>query len=172
MKELLSNWVEENKIQEAGWYQQYKLDNDKLEIFFLPARHSSRRSLNDVNKTLWGAFVIKSKDSPIYYGGDSGYGSHYKEVGELFTNIDVALLGIGAYSPRWFMSPNHQDPGQAVQAFNETKAKTVIPFHYGTFDMADEPFSETEKILNDLVAENKINRTLKIVKLGQGVVLK
>lgn len=52
MKSLLGNWLEENEIQEAGWYQQYKLDDD-VAIYFLPARHSSRRSLNDVNKRLW-----------------------------------------------------------------------------------------------------------------------
>lgn len=128
--------------------------------------------MNDVNKTLWGAFVIKSNDKTIYYGGDSGYGNHFAEAGKLFPNIDVALIGVGAYSPRWFMSPNHQDPQSAVQAFNDTKAKMMIPFHYSTFDMADEPLSEPEKILNDLVAENKVNGILKIVKLGEAVFIK
>jgi L-ascorbate metabolism protein UlaG (beta-lactamase superfamily) len=170
MKSLLRKWVGNNKVQEAGWYQQYKLDDD-IEISFLPARHSSRRSINDVNERLWGAFVIKNKRKTIYYGGDSGYGSHYKEVGKLFPGIDVALIGVGAYSPRWFMSPNHQDPWQAVQAFNDTRAKMMIPFHYGTFDMADEPLSEPETILSTLVKENKVKQQLKIVKLGETVML-
>ena len=170
MKSLLSKWVGNNEIQQAGWYQQYNLDND-LEICFLPARHSSRRSINDVNKRLWGAFVIKSKEKTIYYGGDSGYGSHYKEAGELFPNIDVALIGVGAYSPRWFMSPNHQDPQQAVQAFNDSGAKKMIPFHYGSFDMADEPLSEPETILSSLVEGNKVKDHLKIVKIGEAVIL-
>jgi L-ascorbate metabolism protein UlaG (beta-lactamase superfamily) len=137
----------------------------------LPARHSSRRSVNDVNKRLWGAFVIKSKDKTIYYGGDSGYGSHYKEAGELYPDIDVALIGVGAYSPPWFMSPNHQDPQQAVQAFNDTRAKMMIPFHYGSFDMADEPLSEPENILRTLADENEIKQQLRIVKIGEAVIL-
>ena len=170
MKDLISKWVGDNEVQEAGWYQQYKLNAD-LEIYFLPARHSSRRSVNDVNERLWGAFVIKSKDKTIYYGGDSGYGSHYKEAGELFPNIDLALIGVGAYSPRWFMSPNHQDPRQAVQAFDDTRAKMMIPFHYGTFDMADEPMSEPETILRTLVEENQVKQQLKIVKIGEAVFL-
>jgi L-ascorbate metabolism protein UlaG (beta-lactamase superfamily) len=124
-----------------------------------------------VNKRLWGAFAIESKNKTIYYGGDSGYGSHYKEAGELFPNIDVALIGVGAYSPRWFMSPNHQDPLQAVQAFNDTRAKMMIPFHYGTFDMADEPLSEPETILRTLVEDNKVKQQLKIVKIGEVVIL-
>ncbi|MBX2896109.1 MAG: MBL fold metallo-hydrolase [Cyclobacteriaceae bacterium] len=168
MKSLLSDWVGDNEVQEAGWYQRYNL-GEELEIIFLPARHSSRRSVNDVNKRLWGAFAIKSKNKTIYYGGDSGYGSHYKEASKLFPNIDVALIGVGAYSPRWFMSPNHQDPQQAVQAFNDTEAKMMIPFHYGTFDMADEPLSEPVVILNSLNEEKKIKQHLKIVKTGEVV---
>ncbi|TDQ11020.1 MBL fold metallo-hydrolase [Pedobacter metabolipauper] len=168
MKSLLSKWVGNHKVQEAGWYQQYKLDDD-IDIIFLPARHSSRRSINDVNERLWGAFVLKSKRKTIYYGGDSGYGSHYKEAGKLFPDIDVALIGVGAYSPRWFMSPNHQDPQQAVQAFNDTRAKMMVPFHYGTFDMADEPLSESETILGILAKEKKVNQRLKIVKPGETV---
>lgn len=170
MKNLLNKWVGNSTIQEAGWYQQYKLD-DEVAISFLPARHSSRRSVNDVNKRLWGAFIIKSKNKTIYYGGDSGYGNHYQEVANLFPHLDVALIGVGAYSPRWFMSPNHQDPLQAVQAFHDTGAKMMIPFHYGTFDMADEPLSEPETILSTLVKENKVKQQLKIVKLGEAVIL-
>jgi L-ascorbate metabolism protein UlaG (beta-lactamase superfamily) len=166
MGDLLSKWAKDNEIQEAGWYQQYNLD-DKMEICFLPSRHSSRRTIDDDNEHLWGAFVLKSDEKTIYYGGDSGYGSHFKEVGELFPKIDVALIGAGAYSPRWFMSPNHQDPEYAVQAFNDTKAKMMIPFHYGTFDLADEPLSEPESILKKLVEENKVKQQLKIVKLGE-----
>lgn len=166
MKPLLRKWVEKNDIQEAGWYQQYNTDNE-IEIYFLPSRHWSNRSLGDTNERLWGAFVLKSKDKTIYFGGDSGYGSHFKEVAELFPNIEIALMGAGAYSPRWFMSPNHQDPEHAVQVFNETKAKTMIPFHYGTFDQADEPLSESPKILSVLEKEHKIAQQLKIMKLGE-----
>jgi L-ascorbate metabolism protein UlaG (beta-lactamase superfamily) len=166
MKPLLSKWVTKNEIEEAGWYQQYNTDND-VGIYFLPSRHWSNRTLGDTNERLWGAFVLKSKDKTIYFGGDSGYGSHFKEVGELFPNIDVALIGAGAYSPRWFMSPNHQDPEHAVQAFNETKAKTMIPFHYGTFDQADEPLSEPPSVLTQLENDKKIVNQLKIMSLGE-----
>ena len=166
MKPLLEKWVNKNEIQEAGWYQQYVTDSE-VEIYFLPSRHWSNRSLGDANERLWGGFVLKSKDKTIYFGGDSGYGDHFKEAGELFPNIDVALIGAGAYSPRWFMASNHQDPEHAVQAFNDIKAKTMIPFHYGTLDQADEPLSEPEKILLSLEKEGKIKQKLKIMKLGE-----
>lgn len=168
MGEVLGDWVKGNEVQEAGWYQQYNLDAT-LEISFLPSRHWSNRGLRDQNKYLWGSFVLKSREKTIYYGGDSGYGGHFNEVGKLFPNIDVALIGAGAYEPRWFMAPNHQDPEHAVQAFNDTKAKMMIPFHYGTFDLSDEPLSEPETILNKLVEENKVEQQLRIVKIGEAV---
>ena len=170
MESLLNKWVKNNEIQEAGWYQKYNLDN-KVEISFLPSRHWSNRSLGDKNERLWGAFILKSNKKTIYFGGDSGYGSHFKKVGNLFSKIDVALIGAGAYSPRWFMSPNHQDPQDAIKAFNDTKASMMIPFHYGTFDLADEPLSEPENILKKLVKEKKVKQQLKIVKLGEVVSL-
>jgi len=165
LSHLISKWTN-NKIQTAGWYQQYQLDGN-LKITFLPSRHWANRSLWDGNTTLWGAFMIEKDGKRIYFGGDSGHGSHFHDVGELFQNINVALIGAGAYAPAWFMGPMHQDPYDAVKAFHATRAKTFIPFHYGTFDSADEPLGEPEQILNKLNAEGKIENTLKILKLGE-----
>lgn len=162
---LITQWVK-IPVQSAGWYQQYQLD-EPLKITFLPSRHWANRSPFDINTTLWGGFMIQSESKTIYYGGDSGHGSHFKKIGDTFSSIDVALIGAGAYSPTWFMGQHHQDPYQAVDAFHATQAKTLIPFHYGTFDAADEPMSEPEKIFNTLHAEDKINKQLKLLKLGE-----
>jgi L-ascorbate metabolism protein UlaG (beta-lactamase superfamily) len=164
MDGLLSKWVS-NKMQTAGWYQQYKLEDD-LKITFLPSRHWSNRSLFDVNHTLWGGFMIEKDGKRIYYCGDSAYGSHFKDIGEILKNIDVTLMGVGAYAPEWFMGPMHQTPYDAVKAFHATGAKTFIRFHYDTFDVSDEPMREPEQILDKLNGENKIENTLKILKLG------
>jgi len=162
---LISQWTN-NKIQTAGWYQQYQLESD-LKITFLPSRHWANRTLFDDNTTLWGAFMIEKDGKRIYYGGDSAHGSHFSDVGDLFQGINVALIGAGAYAPAWFMGPMHQNPYDAVQAFHATGAKTFIPFHYGTFDSADEPLGEPQQILMKLEAEGKIENTLKILKLGE-----
>jgi len=165
LNHLISKWTS-NKIQTAGWYQQYQLDSN-LKITFMPSRHWANRTLFDANTTLWGAFLIEKDGKRIYYGGDSAHGSHFNDVGELFQNINVALIGAGAYAPAWFMGPMHQNPYDAVKAFHATCAKTFIPFHYGTFDVSDEPLEEPEQILNKLNAEGKIENTLKILKLGE-----
>jgi L-ascorbate metabolism protein UlaG (beta-lactamase superfamily) len=162
---LISKWTG-NKIQTAGWYQQYQLEGG-LKITFLPSRHWANRSLFNVNTTLWGAFMIEKDGKRIYYGGDSGHGTHFNDVGELFQSIDIALIGTGAYAPAWFMEPMHQNPYDAVKAFRATGAKTFIPFHYGTFDLSDEPLGEPEQILNTLNAGGKIEKVLKILKLGE-----
>jgi L-ascorbate metabolism protein UlaG (beta-lactamase superfamily) len=167
MGNILKRWTKDNIIEEAGWFQQYNTDS-AVDIIFVTSRHWSNRTPADTNKSLWGGFVLKTKDKTVYFGGDSGYGSHFNLIGELFPGIDVAMLGVGAYMPKWFMSPMHQDPESAVQAFHDTGAKTMIPFHYGTFDMSDEPLSEPERILKTLEQAGKINGVLKIMPLGSG----
>ncbi len=163
---LIGRWVS-NPVEAAGWYQQFQMKEPGLSVTFLPSRHWANRSITDVNTTLWGGFMIQYGDKCIYYGGDSGHGSHFRDIGEVFSHIDVALIGAGAYSPAWFMGQHHQDPYNAVEAFHATGAKTFIPFHYGTFDSADEPMGEPEEILKRLYAEGKIRNNLKILKLGE-----
>ena len=79
--------------------------------------------LFDTNERLWGGFVIEGAGKKIYHGGDSGYGSHYKELAETFGTIDYFIIGIGAYEPRWFMKANHNNPQDAFQAFQDAKRK-------------------------------------------------
>ena len=165
LNELIAKWVA-NPIQSAGWYQQYQL-NHKVKITFLPSRHWANRSLFDINTSLWGGFMIQSEDKSIYYSGDSAHGSHFRTIGELFPNINVALIGAGAYAPTWFMGQHHQTPYEAVKAFHDTEAHTFIPFHYGTFDSADEPMGEPETVLNSLFANGKIKNKLKVMQLGE-----
>lgn len=95
------------------------------------------------------------------------HGSHFNDVGKLYQNINVTLIGAGAYAPAWFMAPMHQNSYDVLNAFVATRAKIFIPFHYGTFDLADEPLGEPEQILNQLKAEGKIENDLNILKLGE-----
>lgn len=129
------------EIQTAGWYQKYDT-LPKLEVYFLPARHRCRRGLFDTNRRLWGSFLIRAGNKTIFFWGDSGYEAHFKEIWELFPHIDYALLGIGAYNPRWFMHPNHTSPEEALQWARDLWATTLIPMHYGVFDLSYEPPQE------------------------------
>jgi L-ascorbate metabolism protein UlaG (beta-lactamase superfamily) len=171
MQVILQDWMPKHEIQEAGWFQKYKTDN-QIEIIFVPSCHWSNRGINDANETLWGGFILKSASKTVYFSGDSGYGNgtHFKKIGELFPNIDVAMIGAGAFAPTWFMKYNHQDPNDTVKAFYDCKAKMLIPFHFGTFDLSDEPLDEPASVLEKLKKENKIGANmLRIVKFGEVV---
>ncbi len=148
-EELLRDFITPtNDIRTAAWFQRFDLGETPIEIYFLPVRHWSRRGLFDTNHRLWGGYVIKNKETSIYFGGDSGYGRHYRETGELFPEIDYFIMGIGAYEPRWFMEPVHNNPADVVKAFNDIGARTLVPMHYGTFDLSDEPPSAPLRELN------------------------
>lgn len=164
---LLRQWTASSNIQAAGWYQQYQTDTTQLKVYFLPTRHWCRRGLTDTNLNLWGAFVLQANDKTIYFGGDTGYGSHLKEVKELFGSIDYYLVGVGAYKPEWFMGGSHMSPTSAVQAANEIGAKVMIPMHYGTFDLSDEPLGDPHRTLKTLENEGKIRSQLKLLDVGE-----
>ena len=169
----MDKWLKSNfkndkyTCQTAGWYQQYQTNLKAINIFFLPARHWSKRGLFDTNKRLWGSFVIQSPEKTIYFSGDTGYGSHLKEVGSLFGNIDIALIGIGAYQPEWFMEPNHISPKNALKAIDEMGANQVIPMHYGTFDVSDEPLFEPIESLKKIHIKEYAHVNLNILKIGE-----
>jgi L-ascorbate metabolism protein UlaG (beta-lactamase superfamily) len=170
MEDIFSEWkTPSNRVQTAAWYQQFALPDEQLKIFFLPVRHWSRRGLFDTNKRLWGAFVIQSQNQTIYFSGDSGYGSHYKEVGELFPKIDYFLIGIGAYKPVWFMKPNHNSPADALQGFIDSKAERLIPMHYGRFDLSDEPPGEPLRLLREKAQQVNISDKIKALNINESL---
>lgn len=143
MKDLIAPWIKgDPEIQEAGWYQRYNLFNDKLRITFLPSRHWCRRGTRDFNKRLWGSFMIETPERVIYFGSDSGYGDHFAQLGRIFPKIDLAILGIGAYRPKFIMKESHTNPKEAKKAFEKLGAKKMIPMHFGTYDLSNEPMNE------------------------------
>lgn len=146
---ILKGWGVKNQIQEAGWYQQYNTA-ETLSIDFLPSQHWSRRWLTDTNIQLWGSFMIQDKatNKTIYFASDSGYGQHFKDIGNEY-EIDITMIGIGAYEPQWFMSSAHTGPSDAIKAVKDLKANQWIPMHYGTFDLSDEPIFYPEQILRE-----------------------
>jgi L-ascorbate metabolism protein UlaG (beta-lactamase superfamily) len=139
--------------RDIDWWQRIELTEDVL-LTGVPAQHFSSRGLFDHNKTLWLGFVIEGSVGPIYFPGDTGYGPHFRQIAEHFGPIYFALLPIGAYKPRWFMSPVHMDPQQAVQAHKDLGAHISMGIHFGTFigladDGQKESVEELYKALDD-----------------------
>lgn len=129
---LLSWGVNENKIHELNWWDEIKLED--LHFVCAPARHFSGRGLLNRNTTLWASWIIKSEYFAIYFSGDSGYGPHFKEIGEKFGPFDFAMLECGQYDLRW--ESVHLIPEQTAQAAIDLNAKLAMPIHWGSFVLA------------------------------------
>lgn len=168
---IVRPWIKSLRYQEAGWYQIYKLPQANLSITFLPTQHWSNRYGWDTNETLWGSFMIEADGVNIFFGGDSGYAHYTQQIGELFPNIDIAILGVGAYTPAYMMQNVHTNPSEAVRAFHDLRAKTLIPMHYGTFDLADEPLSEPYHLLKEMELNKTINGALRLLQVGEAMSL-
>lgn len=169
-EDIFNEWkTPSNEVKTIGRFQQFTLPDDGLKIYFLPVRHWSRRGLLDTNQRLWGAFVIESEGTTIYFSGDSGYGGHYRETGELFPEIDYFIVGIGGYKPEWFMEPNHDSPTEAVQAFLDAGAKTLIPMHFGRFDLSDEPPGEPLRLLYESAAKAGVSGNIRLLQNNESL---
>lgn len=135
-----STFLAREQIQGAtdiGWWETLPVAQG-LKIHGVPARHWSKRGGVDRNNTLWLGFVIEGNNKQIYYSGDTGWGKHFSMIHERFGDIDLALLPIGAYKPRWFMKDMHISPAEAVKVASVLKAGHTIPVHYGVFQLADD----------------------------------
>ncbi|KAA3614128.1 MAG: MBL fold metallo-hydrolase [Calditrichaeota bacterium] len=129
---LLAWGVEESKISELNWWDEVFVDD--LHFICAPARHFSGRGLLDRSTTMWASWIIKSKTYSIYFSGDSGYGPHFKEIGEKHGPFDFAMMECGQYDKRW--ENIHMLPEQTAQAALELNTKLMMPIHWGSFVLA------------------------------------
>jgi L-ascorbate metabolism protein UlaG (beta-lactamase superfamily) len=138
------------KITELDWWE--KFENIQL----VPAQHWSARAVSDRNEALWGGYVITMSDQKIYFAGDTGYGPHFKMIGEKSGPIKLAILPIGAYEPRWFMKDQHLNPDDAIQAHLDLKSEGGFAIHFETFQLTDEGFDEPRNQLNELLKKYNV----------------
>lgn len=119
------------------WNEEYSTGGVKIRS--LPCQHWSKRTLSDTNSMLWCSFLIESGGKKYYWIGDTGYYEGFRGIGERHGPIDVLIVPIGAYEPRWFMKGAHVNPEEALLVARDVRARLVIPTHWGTFDITDEP---------------------------------
>jgi L-ascorbate metabolism protein UlaG (beta-lactamase superfamily) len=128
------------RVVELDWWQTHQAGS--LEVTLTPARHWSLRTPWNRNDMLWGGFVLRGPEGAAYHAGDTALFDGFREIGARLGPIDWALLPIGAYEPRWFMEPQHMNPCDALLAFDRLGARTLVPMHWGTFHLTDEPLDE------------------------------
>lgn len=137
--EHLEYWgFPKENITELDWHDTTIL-NDSLKITATPTRHFSGRSFKR-NTTLWASYVFQTKNLNLYLGGDSGYDTHFKEIGKKYGPFDLAILENGQYDKKWKYI--HMMPEEVVQASIDLQAKRFFPVHSSKFKLANHPWKE------------------------------
>lgn len=139
------------------WRQNTML-SPRVRVHAETTQHWSARGLRDRRHALWASFVIETPRVRIYAVGDSGFGDGrtFREVAGRHPKIDLALLPIGAYEPRWFMADQHMNPAEAVQAFEISGATMALGHHWGTFQLTTEPHDAPERHLKEALQQRSI----------------
>jgi L-ascorbate metabolism protein UlaG (beta-lactamase superfamily) len=134
-------------------------DGGTCRVHLVPTHHWSARGLRDRRHALWASFVVEIGRSQIYAIGDTGFGQgrNFKHVRDRFGAIDLALIPIGAYEPRWFMRKQHINPAEAVEAFEIVGARRALGHHWGTFQLTTEPHDAPPSDLATALASRGID---------------
>ncbi|HCU25322.1 MAG TPA: hypothetical protein DF383_09905 [Deltaproteobacteria bacterium] len=136
-----------------------------ITIHALPLRHHGCRWL-PWRRRAAAAYLLQGREGSIYFCGDSGFGEHFRETGERFP-IDVALLPIGAYEPRWLLQRQKMTPEEALRAAEALRAKHMIPINWGVFNFFGEDIEAPPRLLTKAAAEAKLQDKIKVLQPGE-----
>jgi L-ascorbate metabolism protein UlaG (beta-lactamase superfamily) len=149
-------------VEELPWWEELLLG--KTRITATPANHWGARVVHDMHRG-YGGYVLRSGEHSIYHSGDTAYFDGFAEIGRRL-DPDVALLPIGAYHPENFRTV-HSSPEDALRGFVEMGARWMIPMHYGTFKLSQEPVEEPIERL--IAGAQKMGVLEKVRILEEGV---
>ncbi|MFD0590403.1 MBL fold metallo-hydrolase [Paenibacillus sp. GCM10027627] len=142
----LIRWgVEKERITELDWWGEMKLGEIKLAC--TPARHFSGRGTSSRDSTLWCSWVIHGREAKVFFSGDSGYGPHFKQIGERYGPFDLTMMECGQYDEKW--AAIHMLPEETVLAHEDVRGDVLMPIHWGSFTLAlhdwDDPAERVSK---------------------------
>ncbi len=162
----LEYWgIEANRITEFDWWESAALPGG-MQLTAAPARHFSGRGFVR-NKTLWASYILHTGDYQLYLGGDSGYDSHFKQIGEKFGSFDLAILENGQYNEYWPYI--HMMPEQTVQASIDLNAKILLPVHWAKFSLSVHDWNEPAIRITKKAAE--MNVQLTTPRIGEQIIV-
>ena len=158
----LKGWgINKNKISELDWWEDIKMGD--ITFTATPAQHFSGRSFTNQNKTLWAGWSIQKGSQKVFFSGDSGYDTHFKAIGDKFGPFDLVFLDSGQYNTLW--REVHLLPHEVPVAYKDLKAKSLIPIHWGMFELAMHPWYEPPQKLKAMAKEKGM--VLLTPKIGQ-----
>lgn len=139
-------------LMERNWDDTVEIGRD-ISVTLTPARHFSGR-LFSRNISLWISFVLQMPERKFFLGGDSGYGPHFREIGDRFGPFDLAMLECGQYNTKWPYI--HMLPEEITQAAKDLKAKHFMPVHHSKFKLAQHPWYEPLEKVTAFAQEEQI----------------
>jgi L-ascorbate metabolism protein UlaG (beta-lactamase superfamily) len=143
-----------------------ELNFDQLQVIHTPSHHWGARFLHDTHRD-YGGYLVSAGGKSVFHCGDSAYFDGFAEIGRRHS-IDVALMPIGAYE-----APSgrdvHMNPEEAVRAFADLGAQVLIPMHYGTFPLGNEPLAEPVERLLAEADRLGISERVLILEAGVGI---
>ena len=162
----LVKWgIAKEKVNEFNWWESVEFEG--INLVCTPARHFSGRGLFDRSTTLWCSWVIEGKKDNIYFSGDSGYDTHFKEIGDKYGPFDITLMECGQYNEDWKVI--HMMPEETIQASIDLQSKLVLPIHWGAFTLAFHDW--TDPIERVTKKANEMNIPITTPKIGEVVLI-
>ena len=162
---LVAWGIEKEKIKELNWWDSVVFES--INLVCTPARHFSGRGIFDRATTMWSSCVIKGKKHNIFFSGDSGYDTHFKEIGEKYGPFDISLMECGQYNEDW--KPIHMLPEETVIASIDLKSKLMLPIHWGAFTLALHDW--TDPIVRVTKKANELKLPITTPKIGEPVII-
>ena len=162
VKRHLVSWgINPEIINEFDWWEESFFEN--IKITFTPTRHFSGRGLTDRAKSFWGGWVFKTEEENIWFSGDSGYGTHFTEIGKRLGPFDVAFMECGQYNENWHQI--HMYPEESVQAAIDAKVQNMMPVHWAGFALAQHSWQEPVERFVEKASVEKLNFV--VPKIGE-----
>ena len=153
-------------VTEFLWWENIEVKNTMFT--FTPNQHWSARGFRDRNKSLWGGWFMQSSNHTIYHAGDTGYSDDFKETRSRLGSPDFAMIPIGGYNPRWFMSYHHVKPSESIQIAKDLDVSKSFGMHWGTFILTDEDILEPAQLIDqELKKLNLADDFFRTVKPGE-----
>jgi N-acyl-phosphatidylethanolamine-hydrolysing phospholipase D len=166
----LKAWLAERGITdvvELDWWDSVEFRG--LTLVCTPAQHSSGRTLTDQYMRLWSSWVVLGPTKRFFFAGDTGYDPRLRQIGDRYGPFDLAAIPIGGYSSFERGHPNHVNPEEALQLFEDLGGRLLVPMHWGTFDMNREPFHEPPDRLLHEATRRGLEKEVVVLSPGQTI---
>jgi L-ascorbate metabolism protein UlaG (beta-lactamase superfamily) len=151
----LEAWgVPAERITELDWWEQTLLPGGRLSFTATPAQHFSGRGMGDRNRTLWASWVLRTDNHRVFFSGDTGLTPEFAQIRERQGPFDLVMLEIGAFHPSW--ADIHLGPENALAAHALLGGGTLLPVHWGTFNLAMHAWDEPAETLYTLAREKGV----------------